>query len=268
MPPRRHRSLAMRWFRRLAGLAAMSWAAFQLRDIPALVIHDYNGLLRHTIPAAAEPLIGASIALSTFLLAASLLIWGRRPEAFTAAALLLAGVWTVNGVFIIGAESARKAERVRAFPGNAWLITDTGGSALKIRARQDVRTYLWDECSFQEELGSRPFIWNGSLGRRVSRERSWSACGGIVRVVSEEGVRHFEDAETALRWLRAKASWADELFDEGGHAVSEDGLVLVWAKDREEGQLNVDIWQVYIRGRKPERFGIPDRSPPLIKVAA
>ena len=49
-----------------------------------------------------------------------------------------------------------------------------------------------------------------------------------------------------MRWLRSR--------DYMPHVWTDDGLVVGWMIVPLRKQLNVDVWQVYVNGKKPERM--------------
>ncbi len=121
------------------------------------------------------------------------------------------------------------------------------------------RTYTWGGCSKTAWLEARPARWHGSKG--ISNEGymwfipPWFPCEGIYRPVVEEGQQHLQTEEEALSWLRSR-----------GFPVvyRNDGLAVGWMTWPPRGQLNVEVWQIYIGGRKPEELQGADDS--LIKV--
>jgi hypothetical protein len=118
-------------------------------------------------------------------------------------------------------------------------ITITAGRGLK-------RTYIWEGASRSATLWARSKRWYGSLGAYYPGPgEHWRNHNGITRGVLEEGQQHFDSEQQAMEWLRTRYSPA---------VYRDDSLVVSFGKVIERRQLNVDVWQILIRGVKPERL--------------
>ena len=118
-------------------------------------------------------------------------------------------------------------------------ITITAGRGLK-------RTYIWEGASRSATLWPRSKRWYGSLGAYYPGPgEHWRNHNGITRGVLEEGQQHFDSEQQAMEWLRTRYSPT---------VYRDDGLVVSFGKVIERRQLNVDVWQILIRGVKPERL--------------
>src|SRR5581483_10354063 len=106
-------------------------------------------------------------------------------------------------------------------------------------------------------MGPRKERWDGSLGLWWPGPGDhWKEHHGITRAVTEEGQQRFRSERDALRWIR-----------EGNgipFVYRDDGLVVGWGKTLERRQLQVEVWQVFIQGRKPRR--LPGSRNRAIKV--
>jgi hypothetical protein len=115
---------------------------------------------------------------------------------------------------------------------------------IKIEANNKLtRTYSWNSVQKQFSLGARWQRWHGSKGIiRPSGDKDMHA-------VLEEGQQHFYSVEEALAWL----AWQMERMK---WVYTSDGLVVGWyeAKDKKsrDTALLVEVWQIYIQGKKPE----------------
>jgi len=119
-------------------------------------------------------------------------------------------------------------------------ITIVSGKGLK-------RSYTWEGATRSVEMWPRDERWYGSLGLYFPGPgQHWEEHNGITRGVVEEGQQHFKTAEEALDWI-AKRDWMP-------HVYRNDGLVVGWMKVPARRQLNVDVWQLYIGGRKPTKL--------------
>jgi hypothetical protein len=77
--------------------------------------------------------------------------------------------------------------------------------------------------------------------------------------VVEEGQQHFETEAAAMEWLQSQDDWMP-------HVYRNDGLVVGWRTvipDRK--QLNVDVWQLLIAGRRPTSLDGADDSAITVK---
>ena len=90
--------------------------------------------------------------------------------------------------------------------------------------------------------------WYGSLGLIYPGPGShWlPKHEGISRGVLEEGQQNFKNMEEAMIWLNKQKDIFPLVY-------SDDGLVVSYAKYLPREQLTVDVWQILINGKKPER---------------
>lgn len=87
-----------------------------------------------------------------------------------------------------------------------------------------------------------------------------AGCDGISRTVVEEGQIHFADELSAVEWLSRYKTIG------GFNTVwSKDGLLVQWGVSPQRNQINVDLWQICIKGKRPVNLaGALDQS---IKVS-
>lgn len=129
--------------------------------------------------------------------------------------------------------------RITAITPNGTIIV-TAGKGL-------MRSYTWDGATRSVDMWPRAERWYGSLGLYFPGPGyHWREHGGITRCVVEEGQQHFESTEEVLRWI-AERAWLSPVY-------RNDGLVVGWAKVLQRKQLDVEVWQVYVRGSKPTRL--------------
>ena len=96
------------------------------------------------------------------------------------------------------------------------------------------------------ELWPRKQRWYGSLGIYYPGPgEHWKSNGGITRGVLEEGVLWFKTLDAALDWVKRSRSM--------GLAVvyTDDGLLIEFGKTPARKQINVNVWQIMIDGKKP-----------------
>lgn len=116
-------------------------------------------------------------------------------------------------------------------------ITITADNSLK-------RSYTWDGGTRSATLWPRRERWNGSLGAYYPGPgEHWRSNNGVTRGVLEEGQQHFGTMEEALKWLRSPVR--DDC------VYRDDGLVVCWSRNPSRKQLNANVWQIYVDGKKP-----------------
>ena len=119
-------------------------------------------------------------------------------------------------------------------------ITITAGKGLK-------RSYTWEGATRSVEMTPRDERWYGSLGLYFPGPgEHWKEHKGITRGVVEEGQQHFKTAQQARQWLAGRKYMP--------YVYRGDGLVVGWQKVPARKQLNVEVWQIFINGKKPARL--------------
>jgi hypothetical protein len=119
-------------------------------------------------------------------------------------------------------------------------ITITADKRLK-------RSYTWEGATRSVEMWPRDDRWYGSLGLYFPGPgEHWKNHKDITRGVVEEGQQHFKTAEEALKWL-GERKWMPYVY-------RDDGLVVGWSKTPARRQLNVEVWQILINGKKPVKL--------------
>jgi hypothetical protein len=109
------------------------------------------------------------------------------------------------------------------------------------------RSYTWEGATRSVEMWPRTRRWNGSLGLYYPGPGNhWQEHHGITRGVLEEGQQHFEWTSEALKWIHER-NWMPFVY-------RNDGLMVGWRKDLSRKQLNVEIWQIYVDGAKPNNL--------------
>jgi Ankyrin repeats (3 copies)/Ankyrin repeat len=132
-------------------------------------------------------------------------------------------------------------------PGMRIRVTTPVG-AIEVTAVDELtRSYTWDGATRSVEMWPRAERWNGSLGLYYPGPgEHWNEHKGITRGVTEEGQQHFKSAEEAVAWIR-KRSWMPYVY-------RDDGMMVGWSKTLPRRQLNVEVWQILVDGKKPGRL--------------
>ena len=128
---------------------------------------------------------------------------------------------------------------------HAVLTATTETGTMKIKAMDALtREYTWEGDSRSVRLWPREERWYGSLGAYYPGPgEHWKNHNGITRGVLEEGWQNFSSESDALAWLQLGMNHL--------MVYRDDGLAVDWSKDLDRGQLNVDVWQILIGGKKP-----------------
>ena len=130
-------------------------------------------------------------------------------------------------------------------PGSTIKATNAQGT-LVIKAEEGFkRTYSTPHVQKTFQLFGRDKRWDGSLGMyRPFGDRD-------LHAVLQEVQQHFNTTEEALAWLERQKTWHDLRW-------TSDGLAVAWREQArpEDGfiMLSTEVWQIYIRGRKPKSF--------------
>ena len=130
-------------------------------------------------------------------------------------------------------------------PGSS-ITAETATGAIKITAGQGLlRSYTWEGATRSVEMGARKVRWNGSLGIGWPGPGDhWKEHNGITRGVLEEGQMRFASIAAAMKWLNGKGKEMPVVY-------RNDGVVVGFGKNLERRQINVEVWQIYINGKKP-----------------
>lgn len=118
-------------------------------------------------------------------------------------------------------------------------ITITSGKGL-------MRSYTWEGATRSVEMEARTKRWYGSLGLSFPGPGDhWKVHNGITRGVLEEAQIRFTTVAAAMKWIKERSKWLPLVY-------RNDGLLVGFGKTLPRGQLNVEVWQIYINGRKPK----------------
>ena len=135
------------------------------------------------------------------------------------------------------------------------ITAETKTGSISVSAAPDLkRTYTWEGASRSVTLWPRKERWYGSLGAYYPGPgEHWREHNGITRGVLQEGQQHFESEQEALDWLRKQSGYYPTVY-------RDDGLVVSFGKTLPRRQINVEVWQILIRGAKPQKLPGSDDS--------
>ena len=131
-------------------------------------------------------------------------------------------------------------------PGSS-ITADTSTGTITITAGLGLlRSYTWEGATRSVEMGARKVRWYGSLGLAFPGPGDhWKEHNGITRGVLEEGQMRFKTQVAAMKWIKERSRGLPLVY-------RKDGLVVGFGKTLTRKQLNVEVWQIYINGRKPK----------------
>lgn len=127
---------------------------------------------------------------------------------------------------------------------NDWVEATTKLGKIKVQAGKGLRRYYsWEGITRSVAMAPRKSRWYGSYGIYFPGPGyHWlPAHNGISRGVLEEGQQHFKTTEEALKWIELHQPLT----------YRDDGLAIFFMKTPSRHQLSVDVWQIYIDGKKP-----------------
>ena len=132
-------------------------------------------------------------------------------------------------------------------PGMTIRVTNTTGTLQITAADELTRAYTWEGATRSVEMIPRETRWQGSLGLYYPGPGDhWKEHHGITRGVLEEGQQHFKTLKEAQAWLRSRSALPS--------VYTDSGLVVGWDKTLPRRQLNVEVWQLFIGGKKPQHL--------------
>lgn len=132
-------------------------------------------------------------------------------------------------------------------PGTRITATTSEGTISITAVDGLTRSYTWEGATRSVEMEPRRERWYGSLGLYFPGPGDhWVEHHGITRGVVEEGQQHFKSVDEAMAWLKDR-SWMPFVY-------RDDGLVVGWGKVLPRRQLNVEVWQILVDGKKPDRL--------------
>lgn len=154
------------------------------------------------------------------------------------------------------------------------IIATTSVGTITITADKGLkRSYTWEGATRSVIMYPRYERWFGNLGIYYPGPGyHWKEHNGIRRAVVEEGQQHFSTVEEALTWIRSREEGLayierktkKHLVYRMPFVYTDDGLAVGWTKVLPRSQLNVDVWQIYIDGKKPVK--LPDSNNDKIVV--
>jgi hypothetical protein len=132
-------------------------------------------------------------------------------------------------------------------PPNATITAETQAGKIIIKSGKGLkRYYTWENATRSVVMWPRAERWYGSLGLYYPGPGShWlPKHNGISRGVLEEGRQYFTSEKEATEWINQQMKWFPTVY-------RDDGLLVGFGKSLEREQLDVNVWQLFIDGKKP-----------------
>lgn len=125
-------------------------------------------------------------------------------------------------------------------PGESVTATNKYGTVRISYVAATKRRFEWDQGAQTVTMTPRPERFMGKLGLYEP-----GSGGGGVRLVAQEATRDFEDYDQLYAALRESSAVLDWVY-------TRDGLVVGFGRTPHRGgQVNVDLYQFLVQGRKP-----------------
>ncbi len=178
--------------------------------------------------------------------------------AFVAIFLILSSVTLLAG-------ETNQCEAVMV-EGMSISFTNSHSSMTVTAGKEFERKYSWAGDSRIVIMQPRKKRWYGSLGMYnpggfIKGElEQWKEHDGIKRFVVEEGQRHFTNTDEVIKWIHqgsGKPENLDYIYNDSGLVVGVDKQprsLEERANSDFPGTLEVDVWQIYINGKKPTKL--------------
>jgi hypothetical protein len=131
----------------------------------------------------------------------------------------------------------------------ATIKATTKNGTISISAHDGYsRAYTWDEQTRNVTLWPRKIRWHGKYGLYFPGPgEHWKNNNGITRGVLEEAAVWFSNEEDAVKWI-------NEFFSKEHSVYNDEGLFVSWGKNVARKQINVDVFQIMINGKKPSKL--------------
>jgi hypothetical protein len=128
-------------------------------------------------------------------------------------------------------------------PGMEITATNKNGVVSVVYVDALTRLYQWDDYEERRTLIPRQKRWFGMLGAYdPASAYLWQMFG--PRIVAEDSQLNFQTREALNKWLKQSSQFFDWVYN-------NEGLVVGFAKSPDRKQVNIEVYQLYLNGRKP-----------------
>ena len=149
-------------------------------------------------------------------------------------------------MFVTGCNIASEEPVVNGavlFPGQSIEASNKNGKVRISYVTSVKRKYEWDGRVKIVKMIPRKEPFGGRLGL-YNPASSWGLNPFEIRPVVEEATINFDSEDQIYAFLRQSSDYMDWVF-------TNNGLVVGFGRTPSRKQINIDLWQILLRGRKP-----------------
>jgi len=128
-------------------------------------------------------------------------------------------------------------------PGQSVEASNKNGNVRISYLSPIKRKYEWDRRSRIVKMIAREKPFQGKLGLYEPAD-SWGLNPFKIRLVVQESVLDFDSIDQIYAFLRQSSAYMDQVY-------TSDGLVVGFGRTPARNQIDFDLWQILLRGRKP-----------------
>jgi hypothetical protein len=129
---------------------------------------------------------------------------------------------------------------------NSWgTMTITAGKGLE-------RSYTWEGATRSVIMIPRKERWYGSLGIYSPGADNWKEHNGITRGVLDEGQLHYDSVDRAMKFFKHPFRANVTVYNDNGLVITCSNAINPYGGPT--NTLFVEVWQIYINGKKPTRL--------------
>lgn len=166
--------------------------------------------------------------------------WGLSFEARRTWVLALTLVATM--VLVACAKPEAHVREAVLTPGDGVRATNRSGTVEISYVSPTERRYQWDGASRVVKMIPRDKPFRGVLG--LYEPANAPIGDENVRLVVQESKIYFSNYEELYSFLRQSSGVMDWVY-------TSDGLVVGYSKSASRNQINLDLWQLFVGGKKP-----------------
>jgi serine/threonine-protein phosphatase 6 regulatory ankyrin repeat subunit B len=153
----------------------------------------------------------------------------------------------------IAGAAAPRADRLPAdgelvmSPGTRITAKTSVGTIAITAVDEKTRAYSWDGATFAVErlpAAERIFAEDGLYYKGMGEH--WRGHHGVTHCLTKEADKPFITLEDAMAWIKEP--------ERKTFVYRGDGLMVGWGKTADAKQIAIEVWQIFIDGKKPNRL--------------
>ena len=152
----------------------------------------------------------------------------------------------IGSMFVTGCNVASEEPTVNGavlFPGQSIEASNRNGKVRISYVTSVKRKYEWDGRVKIVKLIPRKEPFGGRLGL-YQPASSWGLNPFEIRLVAQEAAINFASEDQIYAFLRQSSDYMDWVY-------TNNGLVVGFGRTPSRKQINIDLWQILLRGQKP-----------------